>query len=58
MDWYYFSRCAVDDVIVFKGFDTAMEDQTVYHTAFVNSQAGPRAVPRSSIEVRLFAFWS
>ena len=54
--WYYFSQLAPrKQVIVFKGYDTANPDQTVFHTAFKNPD--PTALPRSSVETRVFAFW-
>lgn len=55
--WYYFSQATKDQIIIFKGFDTAFEEQTVYHTAFHDPTTGARAIPRASIETRIFAFW-
>lgn len=55
--WWYFSNMAVDDVLLFKFYDS---DHSVTwrcpHTAFHDTSL-PHARPRHSIEVRCVAFW-
>jgi hypothetical protein len=56
--WYYLSDMQFDEVMVFKGFDSAEPDSmNATHAAFVNPAVGPGAVPRDSIEARYFAFY-
>jgi hypothetical protein len=56
--WYYFPRMRQDELIVFKGYDSALKDAfNVYHAAFDNTAAEPNFIPRSSVEMRYVAFW-
>ena len=55
--WGYFPDLTVDEVVVFKQYDSAMDGPSgVPHSAFDNSGAAAGSVPRSSIVVRVFAF--
>jgi hypothetical protein len=57
-DWYYFPDLRQDEVIVFKGYDTACDEEfNLFHSSFDNTLAESRANPRASIEVRCLAFW-
>jgi hypothetical protein len=57
-EWYYFSALTANDVIVFMAHDWQKQRQpNVLHTSFQNPAAGPTAVPRASIEARLFAYF-
>jgi hypothetical protein len=55
--WFYFSNMSPREVILFKGYDTAHEEQTVLHTAFSDLERHSHATPRKSIEARFIAFW-
>jgi hypothetical protein len=56
--WYYLSDMALDDLLVFKGFDSDMPDaMNAMHTAFDNPHAGADAVPRKSVEARFLALY-
>ena len=56
--WNYFSGMTIDEILVFKGWDS---DSTrrggLMHTAFDDPTAPPDAVPRSSVEARFYAFF-
>jgi hypothetical protein len=55
--WYYFSNMREQELILFKGFDSATEDTlNVLHTSFENNDT-PNTIPRESIEARFFAYW-
>lgn len=55
--WSYFPDLTVDEVVVFKQYDSALDGPSgVPHSAFDNSGAAAGSVPRTSIEVRVFAF--
>ena len=55
-DWYVFPDMQVDEVVVFRTFDSAMaargEPYWTPHSAFEDPNAGRHAPPRRSIEVR------
>jgi hypothetical protein len=56
--WYYFSSMRADELLVFKGFDSADPGAlNALHTAFDDPTAPADAVPRTSIEARFFAFF-
>ncbi|MCP5145871.1 MAG: hypothetical protein H6978_13770 [Gammaproteobacteria bacterium] len=56
--WYFLSAMTLDDLLVFKGFDSDAPDTlNAMHTAFTNPGAGAGASPRESIEARFFAFF-
>jgi hypothetical protein len=56
--WYCFSGLTAADVIVFIAHDYQRTTQpNVLHTSFKNPNAGRDAVPRASIEARLFAYF-
>ncbi len=56
--WYYLSNMALDDVLLFKGYDSRHpRAMTAMHSAFDNPLAGPDAAPRRSIEARFLAFF-
>jgi hypothetical protein len=55
--WWYFPDMTVDEMIVFKGFDSTRPDGvSTLHVAFDDSTA-ERAIPRISIESRYFALF-
>ncbi|WP_156681197.1 CmcJ/NvfI family oxidoreductase [Sphingomonas profundi] len=55
--WYYFPNMVPDEVLVFKGFDSAApEAMNAMHTAFEDHTRSD-AVPRGSIECRFFALY-
>ncbi|KAL4969859.1 uncharacterized protein BDV14DRAFT_163767 [Aspergillus stella-maris] len=55
--WYYMSRQDVEDVLLFKGFDTR-DDCVKYtpHTSFTPLNSAESASPRVSVEVRALVF--
>jgi hypothetical protein len=56
--WYYLSDMALDDLLLFKGFDSDMPvAMNAMHSAFDNPFAGESAVPRQSIEARFIALY-
>lgn len=56
--WYYLSDMNVDDLLIFKGFDSAIpRSMNAMHTAFDNPVADEDAEPRRSVEARFFAFY-
>ncbi|HSV46460.1 MAG TPA: CmcJ/NvfI family oxidoreductase [Ramlibacter sp.] len=56
--WYYLSNMTMDDLLVFKGFDSDHPDaMNAMHTSFDHPEAGPGAIPRESLESRFFAFF-
>jgi len=55
--WFYFPDMTPDEVLVFKGFDSAVpEARNAMHTAFQDNSR-PNAVPRGSIECRFIALY-
>lgn len=55
--WYYFPDMTPDEVLVFKGFDSAVPDaRNALHTAF-RDLSREDAVPRGSIECRFIALY-
>jgi hypothetical protein len=55
--WYYVSNLGLDEVIVFKGYDSDREaPMGCLHGAFKHPQTPKGAVPRASIELRIYAF--
>jgi len=56
--WYYFSNMNVDEVLVFKSFDSAEpEAWNTLHTAIFQEGPLDGFVPRRSMEVRFIAFF-
>lgn len=56
--WVYFSNMRVDEVLIFKSFDTdPARTRRVPHSAFVNPLVGPETPTRSSIETRVVAYF-
>jgi hypothetical protein len=56
--WYYLPAMTPDDLLLFKGFDSAMPlAMNAMHSAFDNPHAGEDAVPRRSIEARFLALF-
>ena len=56
--WYYLSNMTLDDLLVFKGFDSDHPDaMNAMHTSFDHPDVGPDAARRESIESRFFAFF-
>lgn len=57
-DWYYFSGLTSDDVIVFKQYDSRPDAAMgCLHGAFAWPEDLPGAVPRASMELRIFGFY-
>jgi hypothetical protein len=54
--WWYYPQMTIDEILVFKGFDSAKPDLNVLHTAFADRTVKD-PVPRSSIETRYFALF-
>jgi hypothetical protein len=55
--WWWVSDLEPDEVIVFKGYDSDPEaPMGCLHGAFTHPGVGPGAVPRASLELRIFAF--
>jgi hypothetical protein len=56
--WVYFSNMRPDEALVFKAFDSDRKRvQGCPHSAFDDPSCPPGAVPRSSCEIRAYAFW-
>jgi hypothetical protein len=57
--WYYLSNMEVEDVVLFKGFDSRYpRAMCAMHSAFNNPLAGSDVAPRRSIEARFLAFFT
>lgn len=57
--WYYFPEMTADDLILFKGYDSATHyDPMSAHSAFDNQRAYPNAKPRESVEARFFVYFA
>ena len=54
--WFYCSDMNRDEAFIFRSFDTAHDDH-VPHTAFEDLTCPDDAAPRSSLEIRVFAFF-
>lgn len=58
-EWFYLSDMEPDDVLLFKGYDSAVPlAMNAMHTAFDNPLAGPDAAPRRSLESRYLCFFA
>lgn len=56
--WHYFPDLTSDDVIVFKQYDSRLDaPMGCLHGAFAWPEELPGAVPRASMELRIFAFY-
>ena len=57
--WYYFPKMQMDEVLLFKQFDsdTALPGRVTFHTALVDPTVRPDAPERQSIECRVFLFF-
>lgn len=57
--WYYVPRMRRDEVLLIKGYDSAMDGRARFtpHTAFDHPCTPAGAPPRESIEVRVLAFF-
>jgi hypothetical protein len=56
--WWYFSNMDRDEVLIFKSYDSDLDQpRQVPHTAFKNPACPPGIAPRASIEMRVTAFW-
>ena len=56
--WYYFSQMRVDEVLLVKCYDSAMDGRARFapHSAFTDPTTPPDAPPRESIELRTLVF--
>jgi hypothetical protein len=55
-EWYYFQDMTVDEVVIFKGFDSdESHPKRVPHTAFADPRCGAEAASRRSVDIRVFA---
>lgn len=54
--WYYFSNVQPDEVLVFKGYDTANTDGDNYIHGAIDNPADD-VLPRSSVECRYAVLW-
>ncbi|MCC8957519.1 hypothetical protein H8B02_29975 [Bradyrhizobium sp. Pear77] len=56
--WYYFPDMTSDELVLFKGYDSAMHYHPwSAHSAFDNRRACPNARPRESIETRVYVYY-
>jgi hypothetical protein len=56
--WYYLSDMAMDDLLLFKGFDSDIpHSMNAMHSAFDNPLAGSNPVARRSVEARFMALY-
>ena len=56
--WYYISDLTEDDAVLFKGYDSdSTQPVGCLHGAFRQPVPPPGAVPRASVEFRVFAFF-
>ena len=57
--WHYFPRLQTDEVILIKGFDSALDGRARFtaHAAFADPSTPPDAPPRESIEARALLFF-
>lgn len=56
--WYYFPEMTADELILFKGYDSATHyNLRSAHTAFDDRHAYPNAKPRESVEARFFVYY-
>lgn len=57
--WYYFPAMGVDEVLIFKTYDSATDGRARFtpHTSFADPGAPADSPPRESIETRCFAFF-
>ena len=57
--WHYFPRIQADEVILIKGFDSALDGRARFsaHAAFADPSTPPDAPPRESIEARALLFF-
>jgi hypothetical protein len=56
--WYYLSNMELEDVVLFKGYDSRYPDaMSAMHSAFKNPLVGAGAGPRRSMEARFLAFF-
>jgi len=58
--WYYFSQMRVDEVILVKCYDSAMDGRARFapHSAFTDPTTPSGAPPRESVELRTLVFHS
>ena len=54
--WHYVSNMVHDDVVLFKGYDSANQ-ATPPHGSFLNTALGDRGQPRESVEGRFFVYF-
>jgi hypothetical protein len=56
--WFYWSDMTRDEAFIFRSFDSdPRSGEHVPHTAFEDLTCPESAVPRASLEIRVFAFW-
>ena len=57
--WYYFPKMQMDEVLLFKQFetDTSLPGCMTFHTAFVDPTVRPDGPERQSIECRAFLYF-
>ncbi len=58
--WFYVPEMRADEVLLLKCYDSAEDGRTrfVPHTAFLDPTAPADVLPRESIELRTFVFYS
>jgi hypothetical protein len=56
--WYYASDMQIDEVWMFKNYDSAGRARSTPHTAFVDPTHHPVVTGRQSVEFRAFAFFN
>jgi hypothetical protein len=56
--WYYFPKMAIDEVMLFKIYDSAIHfNSGAAHSSFDDRRAYPNAKPRESVEARFFVYF-
>lgn len=55
--WYFFPRLERDELLIWKGIDSASPDTNVLHSA-VRDPSQAEAPPRDSVEARVYAFFN
>ena len=57
--WYYFPKMQMDEVLLFKQFetDTSLPGRMTFHTAFFDQTVRPDVLKRQGIECSTFLFF-
>ena len=57
--WFYFPQMTREEAILIKNYDTITDGRARYapHTSFADPTSSATALPRESLETRVFAFF-